>query len=211
MINLINENTWIISDTHFNHDAIVDYEPIRNAFLQDEGFANQDEAMITLWNANVSDDHLVLHLGDFSFKNIDVIKELKGRIVLLVGNHDIKTLNKFKEYELEFPDKFLLVQGVPGTDLESTDQKGISGLVLDVCDKKIMFSHYPLISEDPYLRGKAKDSRDAMAEVFENESCDLNIHGHLHTKDAFTDKSREINVSVERMGFQPVRLKDILK
>ena len=52
--------------------------------------------MIHKWNGVVSNDDVVYHLGDFALaRNLDQIKiikdQLKGKIILIPGNHDNKS------------------------------------------------------------------------------------------------------------------------
>ena len=80
-------NTFVVSDTHFYHDRIIEYcnRPYANA-------VEMNEDMIAKWNAVVSKDDIVWHLGDFAFGSKDHIKEivsrLNGQINLVMGNHD---------------------------------------------------------------------------------------------------------------------------
>lgn len=84
---------WIISDTHFGHEALV-----RRSW-RPEGF---DSEIIENWNKLVDDNDIVFHLGDFAIgkydekasitENIKLYRKmLKGRIVLIKGNHDVNT------------------------------------------------------------------------------------------------------------------------
>ena len=63
----IDENTFLISDTHLFHDRIVEYEPIRKRYSE-EGFPSHEDWIIDNWNSVVGEKELVLHLGDFTFK-----------------------------------------------------------------------------------------------------------------------------------------------
>jgi len=58
----------IISDTHFFHKNILIHVPIRNKFWS-KGYLSHEEWLIDLWNKTVKDTDIVLHLGDFSFKD----------------------------------------------------------------------------------------------------------------------------------------------
>ncbi|KQX64667.1 metallophosphoesterase [Paenibacillus sp. Root444D2] len=80
-------NTYFISDHHFGHSSIIDFEA--------RPFADADEmsaTMITNWNAVVSQEDKVFHLGDFSFLNKErtkaIVSELNGYKILILGNHD---------------------------------------------------------------------------------------------------------------------------
>ena len=203
----VNEETWIVSDTHFMHANINKYEPSRLKAMQNMGFDDPDDFLMAQWNSVVGEGDLVMHLGDlFTKKGLNILHKLNGRIILILGNHDIPMINKLKQFELDFPDKLQIVVGVHPNVSEALH---LSAFIKVFKGKKIMFSHYPLISDDGYMRGKAKETRDAMAEVFKNEKCDISVHGHVHTNDGHLD-SKEIKVSIERMGFKPVKLIDIL-
>lgn len=75
------------SDSHFGHQFILQHRPF--------GDINQhDEHLIRSWNRVVGKTDVVYHLGDFSHPRVPlerrqaVFDRLKGRKVLLVGNHD---------------------------------------------------------------------------------------------------------------------------
>lgn len=81
------QKVFIISDHHFGHKNIIDFEsrPFEDA---DE----MNKAMIEKWNAVVGKDDKVYHLGDFSFLNREktkaIVNELNGYKFLIMGNHD---------------------------------------------------------------------------------------------------------------------------
>jgi len=66
----INENTWIISDTHFGHANILSFEPCRLTQMRIDGYEadEHDQWIIDNWNTVVQPGSTVLHLGDFAFK-----------------------------------------------------------------------------------------------------------------------------------------------
>ncbi|MWV45020.1 phosphoesterase [Paenibacillus sp. HJL G12] len=78
---------FVISDHHFGHQKIIDFEsrPFANA-------AEMDEYMIEQWNAVVSQEDKVFHLGDFSFYNKEktkaIVERMHGTKSLILGNHD---------------------------------------------------------------------------------------------------------------------------
>lgn len=88
---------WCVADTHFFHKAICKYEG------RPENF---NEILIANWNALVGDDDLVIHLGDVIFaggeKLIWVNSQLKGRKVLVKGNHDNNTNEWYMDHGFMF-------------------------------------------------------------------------------------------------------------
>jgi calcineurin-like phosphoesterase family protein len=81
---------WVISDTHFGHENILEYCPWRLTWAC--SLAEHDAALIAAWQACVQPDDWVLHLGDFCLgprENIAHIRRLlPGHIILVRGNHD---------------------------------------------------------------------------------------------------------------------------
>ena len=89
------KNTWVISDTHFNHAGILtfnDYngKPVR-AF---DSVQQMNECMLDNWNDTVKPGDTVLHLGDVLFgmdKDFWLAQHfasLPGKKKLALGNHD---------------------------------------------------------------------------------------------------------------------------
>lgn len=81
--------TYFISDTHFGHTKVIEYE--------DRPFANADEMdrlLIQNWNQKVKEDDLVYHLGDVGLHKKsclrDIIHKLNGTKILVRGNHDFR-------------------------------------------------------------------------------------------------------------------------
>lgn len=78
--------TWLISDTHFNHERIIEYcnRPFKNV-------NDMNENIIKNWNSVVKNGDKVYHLGDFGFGSKEQIKnivsQLNGDIYLIRGNH----------------------------------------------------------------------------------------------------------------------------
>lgn len=78
---------WVISDTHFYHERILGY--CQRPFKTVE---EMNEVLIKNWNSVVNEDDIVYILGDFCFGNKEMLKQivsqLKGRKILILGNHD---------------------------------------------------------------------------------------------------------------------------
>lgn len=86
---------YVIGDTHFYHTNIIGYcqRPFYDVF-------HMNEYMINRWNSVVSDNDLVIHLGDFSFGHPSEVKEIAMRLngdkVLIKGNHDRLSVSQYK-------------------------------------------------------------------------------------------------------------------
>lgn len=80
-------DVFMISDHHFGHRSIIDYESRPFADVEE-----MTETMAAKWNAVVGRDDKVFHLGDFSFYNKEktrtIVERLNGRKTLIMGNHD---------------------------------------------------------------------------------------------------------------------------
>lgn len=104
--------TWFISDTHFGHKNILEYEKEARPFKTVE---EMNEYIIHRWNDVVRDEDTVYHLGDFCFgkDNIRLAGRLKGRKLLILGNHDAYDSRDYllyfdKLYGAKFWEKCLL-------------------------------------------------------------------------------------------------------
>lgn len=80
-------NTWFISDTHFGHKKILEYEKEHRPF---DSIEEMNEAIIDRWNSVVRPKDIVYHLGDFALHSsyIPLAGKLAGKKYLVLGNHD---------------------------------------------------------------------------------------------------------------------------
>ena len=87
---------FLISDTHFNHKNIIEYE--NRPF---DSVDTMNRTIINNWNSTVSPNDVVIHLGDVGLGNEANLKEiiplLNGYKILIRGNHDRKSDNFFHE------------------------------------------------------------------------------------------------------------------
>ncbi len=88
---------FFTSDTHFGHQNIISH--CKRPF---ESVEEMDATMIKRWNDKVGKRDQVYHLGDFTFRSgqgvRDYIDQLNGRIFLILGNHDEKNDEVTKEF-----------------------------------------------------------------------------------------------------------------
>lgn len=82
---------WVIADTHFNHESIIDFE--RKQFTSVE---EHNQTIIDNYNKVVGDEDIVYFLGDIGFTGYKynlkdlakLISKMKGHKILIMGNHD---------------------------------------------------------------------------------------------------------------------------
>ncbi len=90
-------NTWFISDTHFGHVNILEYEKKARPF---ETVEEMNEVMIERWNSVVKPNDIIFHLGDFCFgrHNLGIASRLNGKKKLILGNHDTYPSSDYLNY-----------------------------------------------------------------------------------------------------------------
>jgi calcineurin-like phosphoesterase family protein len=90
---------WITSDLHFFHRNIFSFCKATRPWSSVE---EMNEALIEEWNSKVKKDHIIYHLGDFSFgkeaPTRALLEQLNGEKVFIIGNHDKKLEKLYGEY-----------------------------------------------------------------------------------------------------------------
>lgn len=172
---------WHISDTHWNHENILNFEPTRPDNYEDIIFRNMERL--------IQPDDELYHHGDFTFGGSAARKRvaarwkaLKFKTHLILGNHDRHPLIEYYMNECGF----------------ST----VSPLFL--IRDRVLLSHYPRasIGVDP------KDDRYSkeiglLAEIYKQHNCIMQVHGHTHSW-CHPDKDTYMNISVENINYCPV-------
>ncbi|GAB6074813.1 metallophosphoesterase family protein [Nautilia lithotrophica] len=206
----------IIADTHFGHDNILLYEPVRMQKARMEGYENFDRFLIEHLNSYISKDDEVLHLGDVAFGDkYTLAKKLNGKITLIKGNHDKqKHIEFYKSLGWDVIEDIRIEIDIDKSWFEylkyKYDKKTTSKtacLVKEISGKKILFSHYPVFNDNPYDE-KFKDISKLLQEIFTLCNCDINIHGHTHSY-MVADK-RCINACLEVNDFKPLEIFELL-
>jgi len=85
--------TYVTSDLHFFHQNIMKFCPETRPYKDVE---DMNQSMIREWNAKVAAEDTVYILGDVAFaptnKAVEILNQLNGDKILIVGNHDKKLL-----------------------------------------------------------------------------------------------------------------------
>lgn len=88
-------NIWFTADPHFGHAKILD--SCNRPFIDVE---QMDDNLCQNWNENVQDGDDIYVLGDFIWYKRDIefwCNQLRGKIHLVVGNHDMANLSTYKK------------------------------------------------------------------------------------------------------------------
>lgn len=122
--------TYFTADQHFSHGNIIDF--CNRPF---DSVHEMNKALTEQWNNTVNRHDTVYFLGDFSMKEKEdfhrqLLSNLNGRIIWIVGNHDKKA---YKKWLPRFKEEGLI------EDFDQYREVSING-------KFIVLFHYPLLS-----------------------------------------------------------------
>lgn len=113
MFDFTNENVFLVSDTHFNHNKLVKSYPDHFDQVRKYDTTQQMDAdVITMWNKTITDNDIVIFMGDFMmcvpgddrYKNVfhsyfDKLNKGK-QFYWIKGNHDEKLHQRIPEIEM---------------------------------------------------------------------------------------------------------------
>jgi calcineurin-like phosphoesterase family protein len=179
---------WFTADLHLGHQNIIRY--------CDRPFDDVDamnRALVDRWNEVVDDGDDVWVLGDFALGRIaDTLAlagELRGRKVLLAGNHDRCWAGHDRRVE-EWTQRYL----------EAGFDEIVQGTTtMDIADRTVRLCHFPYRGDshgqDRYLDHRPVDHGEWL------------LHGHVHER--WARQGRMINVGVDVHRFRPVHTDEI--
>lgn len=167
---------FFTSDTHFFDAHLLRgtaFAPARGDFVLIE---QMHATMIQNWNAVVTPNDTVYHLGDIavlfgktSHEQIyNVLKQLNGQIVFVKGNHDTRDLFKY-----------LARQDATKFSFEDV------GVYFKLAHRQFYLTHYPL-----------------MLGVTPNA---VNLHGHIHHASVSAKESLNVGVDSSDLAYLPAR------
>lgn len=191
---------FFTSDTHFGHANIIR--------LSERPFADVDEMnheIIRRWNAVVSDDDRVWHLGDVALgpiqESLEIIRQLNGRIYLVTGNHDRNFRGGKRSAGLE-PYQWDKVYHEKG--FVSVWQNVAWSLEYVNGSRPLAMSHFPYDGDH---------TREERYREFRLEDRGvLLIHGHTHSKEKITFSKKgttQVHVGQDAWDWTPVSTKQI--
>ena len=120
---------YYIADTHFSQKSALQLDHRPFADLE-----QMEESMVMFWNAAVKQTDTVYILGDFCWGKAEewlrIVRKLKGKKVLIEGNHDLS------HYPDELKKEF--VEITPFKEIVDNGTEGNLG-------RKVLLSHYPML------------------------------------------------------------------
>lgn len=198
------DRVWLVSDTHFGHENIKAYchRP-----------QDVEQIMMEEWARAVPNDHVVIHLGDLSWKSNAFFKNmiaphLTGEKYLILGNHDKGRFSFYRQSGFKIIRPFAITYIQPCLDCHGEGVHAEPSLPLEVpCGGPgpnlwtVSLSHYPW---DDSTDGPIPEQH-------------IRIHGHIHNN-GYNDrdepflpyKRNHINLSAEMVKYRPVHLMTLL-
>lgn len=122
---------FFIADTHFGDKNIIKYEgrPFKDV-------EEMNNVLIENWNSVIGSMDTIFVVGDFISDRsyLDIIHKLKGKIKIIVGNHDISLIDDYRRYGnvevFEYPiilDNFWMISHEPMYITENSPYANIFG------------------------------------------------------------------------------------
>jgi calcineurin-like phosphoesterase family protein len=201
------DKIWVWSDLHLGHANIIRFtgRPVSSV----------DEMNSRLFEARalIPDDAWILFGGDLAWRGhrellTDFLSGMRGRKMLMWGNHDSHRLDELRACGFEAITAVIDMPlaspvSVPVWDADSPRTPSDSPLLMDVA--RLWWSHYPLHLEE--VADARHDDKGRSASIRPPETPlpagVLNIHGHIHEK---VMRGPFLNISVEQQGLAPERL-----
>lgn len=170
---------FLISDCHFNHNRILEYENITRPFSNIE---LMNQTLIDNWNQTISNEDIVYILGDFFMGEVQKIEPILNSLnykkaTLVRGNHD--TDKRIVIYES---------LGIEVYDFKQIEYKGIL----------FCMSHYPMWNEE-MSKSITKNGKRSM----------IWCYGHVHSAAPIGYENGSYHVGVDTNNLAPVNIEDI--
>ncbi len=149
-----------------------------------------NDALVANWNAAVSKDDIVYHLGDLAlwkWEDVEsVVKQLNGYIILIKGSHDHHSVRCHMNWA--------------------------PYLSLNIGPYHCLLNHKPIWefrSKEKEAVPKSDYDSEFSGEVFKKEKYDFVICGHVHNN--WKSNGRNINISVETTNYTPLSQEELIE
>lgn len=187
-------DVFVTSDLHFGHVNIMVYAPQRVEYLGLDPLVNPEkpnpdevkqmnEALVRLWNSQVSVFDTVWVLGDVAMgrvnETIEYVRRLNGHKVLVMGNHDRPhpIMHRSDEKTAEWR---AIYEDVGFEILEEELITHFDGVLAQVC-------HFPYEGDH--------SEEDRYVEYRPNNAGLPLVHGHVH--DLWQTNGAQYNVGID--------------
>lgn len=179
-------NLWFIADLHLGHRNIIGYAG-RPFLSVDE----MDHTLITNWNKFVQEDDTVIVIGDMFLcskaQSRAFMKILKGRKILIRGNHD-QNANRMRRLGFDFV---------------------CDELKITLGGHKLKISHYPYA---PTFWEKLRCKWDTrLLDRRPKDEGEWLLQAHVHQAWKIRPEKRMICLSVENWNYGPVHANELLR
>jgi calcineurin-like phosphoesterase family protein len=187
------QQLFFTSDTHYSHSNICS---ATTNWSVNDGYARKfdslqdmNQRLVDNINNMVSENDILIHLGDWSFGGFDKIEEFRSQINcknihLVLGNHD-HHIERNKEGVQRL---FSSVQNYLRLEVKRPINKATTEKFTFVC------MHYPIASWHDMNQGV------------------IHLHGHVHLPaDLRIAQGRAIDVGVDGNGLEPISMDEVLE
>lgn len=191
------KSIYFTSDWHIGHNSILKFcnRPFKDC-------AHMHQVLINNYNAIVPEDGICYFVGDMGLCRSEVMEEvisqLNGIKVLILGNHD-------KGMEAMYKLGFDVV---------------VYGVTLQICRQRVTITHCPLL--DVYrenttgMRGSDGTEnwhREKDHIRFSTNDCNqYHLHGHIHSPNGGKSKKilgKQYDVGVDANNYRPINISKI--
>lgn len=194
---------WLYSDPHFGDDEM---KHLRKNYIG-------DDEQVKRINSKVGKNDTLVILGDVG--DIDYVRKLRGRKILIMGNHDSGASNYRRSAHM-----VRVYDGLCGKELDEAIAADERSHVIDWVEYDIQQSPFTSGWKDNRLFDEVYEGPLFISDkiLLSHEPIDLpyalNIHGHDHSGWSAHGTEGDpchINVCAEWINYTPVKLKDIIE
>ena len=180
-------NRWYTSDLHFGHSKLRERE-----YRMFDSMEDMHESLINGWNSVVHDDDEVWVLGDFACpataENIAMGRFLRGRKILVPGNHDRCFIGDEQRPWKQIGIQALYTRAAEFAEIIDTPAPH------RIAGQDVAISHFPYTADHT--------DRIRYPEYRLPDVGGWLVHGHLH--EMWLQHDKQINVGVDAWAFSPV-------
>lgn len=190
----VQRNLFFTADFHLFHKNVIRFDK--------RPFADVDEMHAAIedgWNKTVTENDVVIYLGDLSFARREdqreveaLVKRLKGEIHYVLGNHDRKD-------DIRRMNRFLSIEDYLEVSLKHFGLEHKASSIVKPIDTLFTCFHYPIYSWNKGHHGS----------YMIHGHCHGNLH---HGEDAsFYNNRRVIDVGCMLTDYKPISYSEVIE